>query len=64
MDEWKQRVYNAKVIGARPGSWYKDLVGKTVEVVKFTHNYYLCVDRNDRTYHVNDVKLGKEVRQR
>lgn len=58
--EYKQKIFEAKIVKASKHPWYEDQVGSTIKVVKFTHNYYRDAYRNDRTYHVSDVQLGEE----
>lgn len=57
----KEKIFEAKIVGASKYVWYNKLVGTTVQVVKFTHNYYRDAHQNNRTYHVNDVKIKRSL---
>lgn len=52
-----EKVYKAEIIDSKHQPWFKDSLGKTVEVVKFTHNYYRDARDKSCTYYYSNIKI-------
>jgi len=54
-----QKIQKGKITGALEDNWYKNRIGKTVEIRRFTHNMYLDANDNTKLYRVKDIQIIK-----